>query len=79
MAHLGPEEQTDRGSENNEFDELDQRSAGERADEVKPGRRRRQWGGGDGPVRGSAWRFRTRPGVALRGRLSELRSGGAVD
>lgn len=45
MAHLGPEEQTDRGSENNEFDELDQRSAGERADEVKPGRRRRQWVG----------------------------------
>lgn len=43
MAHLDPEEQSDRRSAPGEFDEIDQRSAGERADVVKPGRRKRQW------------------------------------
>lgn len=45
MAHLGPEEQTDRQSTADAFDEVDQKSAGERAGEVKPGRRTRQWVG----------------------------------
>ncbi|MGA9872582.1 MAG: DASS family sodium-coupled anion symporter [Rhodococcus sp. (in: high G+C Gram-positive bacteria)] len=47
MTHLGPEEQTGRRSNSNpnDFDEEDQKSAGERAEEVKPGRRKRQWVG----------------------------------
>ena len=45
MPQLGDEEQMGRRSEPKDFDEVDQRSAGERADEVKPGRRKRQWTG----------------------------------
>ncbi|WP_207890810.1 DASS family sodium-coupled anion symporter [Rhodococcus sp. Eu-32] len=43
MATSGSEEQTDRRQEAGDFDEVDNKSAGERAEEVKPGRRKRQW------------------------------------
>lgn len=43
MTQLGPEEQAGRRSDSNDFDEIDQRSDGERAEEVKHGRRTRQW------------------------------------
>lgn len=43
MTQLGPDEQTGRQSDVDGFEEVDQQSAGERAEEVKPGRRKRQW------------------------------------
>lgn len=43
MTQLGPDEQTGRRSDADGFDEVDQQSADERAEEVKPGRRKRQW------------------------------------
>ncbi|MFI8770597.1 SLC13 family permease [Gordonia sp. NPDC062954] len=42
MAQAGGGDHNDQRSAD-QFDEVDRRSAGERAEEVKPGRRRRQW------------------------------------
>ncbi|MFY2791656.1 DASS family sodium-coupled anion symporter [Rhodococcus sp. KRD162] len=43
MTQLGGEDKTGRRSEDQDFAEVDQRSAGEREAEVAPGRRKRQW------------------------------------
>lgn len=45
MSQVSDEEESGRRADPNEFAEVDQRSAGERDDEVKPGRRKRQWVG----------------------------------
>lgn len=45
MSQLSDEEESGRRADPNEFAEVDQRSAGERDHEVKPGRRKRQWVG----------------------------------
>lgn len=45
MTQVGDEEKAGRSSEGHDFDEVDQRSAGEREAEVQPGRRKRQWVG----------------------------------
>ncbi|WP_242459199.1 hypothetical protein [Rhodococcoides fascians] len=47
MTQLGDEVQAGRQSDSHSFDEVDQRSAGEREVEVQPGRRKRQWFGLD--------------------------------
>lgn len=45
MTQLDDEEQAGRESDSRSVDDVDQRSAGERDVEVKPGRRKRQWFG----------------------------------
>ena len=45
MTQVGDEEKAGRSSEGHDFDEVDQRSAGEREEEVQPGRHKRQWVG----------------------------------
>ncbi|WP_197477934.1 MULTISPECIES: SLC13 family permease, partial [unclassified Rhodococcus (in: high G+C Gram-positive bacteria)] len=45
MTQVGDDEKAGRASEGHEFDEVDRKSAGEREDEVQPGRRKRQWVG----------------------------------